>query len=185
MLVSRWAFSVVSFSHLRVEGDSLATDLVEALHPDDRSDQLDGGREEAVLVVVTRHHLERPAPRLARLGRSEHGSLALGPHGSHRGLEGESTGAGGRGGRDHGGHRHGGESRHCVVLKCVVWAKVGRKVRGGNAELGERCREVVGGINPTFTFTQSVGQWPYALRALCTVGGSEPLPLAPSTATGS
>ena len=52
-----------SDAHLGVEGDGLAADLVETLHPDDVVRDDDDGREEAALVRVARHDLERVPPR--------------------------------------------------------------------------------------------------------------------------
>jgi hypothetical protein len=80
-----------SDAHLGVEGDGLAADLVETLHPNDVARDHDDGREEAALVRVARHDLERAPSRLG--GTRRH-----------------------RGGRDLGAHRRGGLEAHAARL---------------------------------------------------------------------
>ena len=108
-----------SDAHLGVEGDGLAADLVETLHPDDVARNDDDGREKAALVVVARDHLERAA-----LGASTGlGGHSSGHPGAHRGglLEAEaaSLGGGEGDGTGDGGHRWYHECSDCVRARRV------------------------------------------------------------------
>ena len=97
-----------------MEGDGLAADLVETLHPDDVARDDDDGREEAALVVVARDNLERAALG-ASPGLGGHGSGHPGAHGSGL-LEAEAArlGGGEGDGTGDGGHRWYHECVDCV-----------------------------------------------------------------------